>query len=323
MAFRFLAALSLVACTSSAAPKKSHVVVAVTIDWEGAYLADESMGALAEVEQHLPDVPLTHYVSAAYFTKSNADAQVGPRIAGAIRPGDELAVHLHGWASLARAAKVTPKLSPSFISGTEKLLEIEGDDAGFDVDLDVYTVPELRALLRTSRQLLEKTGKPVTSDFRAGGYLGTPKMREAIREEGYAIDSSATEHHQLVGDTGELANRVEEVWPKVAPGTQPFLVDAPDADGPMLEMPIAAVADYASVSRMVQAIEAAHARLAQDPQHDVFVVLAFHQETSPDYGSHIVDVITQVRAKPDIAKDVVFTTVEKAAELARPALSSP
>ena len=91
-------------------------------------------------------------------------------ISGIPRPGDELAMHLHAWKSLATAASIEPKLSPSFLTGTDKLLEFEDGDVGFDTDLDAYTGPELRALLRTSRKLLEQTKLPISKSFRAGGY---------------------------------------------------------------------------------------------------------------------------------------------------------
>ena len=91
---------------------------------------------------------------------------------------------------------------------------------------------------------------PVSKTFRAGGYLGTPKVLQAIREEGYDVDSSATDHRQLDERKDEvLPKRIRQIWPNVETTTQPWLADT--RAGPVLEMPIAAFTDYASAAEMV------------------------------------------------------------------------
>jgi hypothetical protein len=82
-------------------------------------------------------------------------------------------------------------------------------------------------------------------------------------------------------------------------------------------MPIAAVADYVSAGDIADVIESAHERLAKDRSRNVFVVLAFHQETADEFGTRIFEAIQRVRAKPAIAADLTFTTIEKAAEIVR------
>jgi hypothetical protein len=333
-----LVALVLGGCSSSkdskerppASAGKGRVVVALTIDWEGAYLSTEGLEALDELRKGLGPVPLTHFVSAAYFTKAEPDTTVASTIQRAVRAGDELAVHLHAWRSLAQASGLAPKLSPSFLTGTDKLLEFEDGDVGFDTDLDVYGVPELRALLRTSRRLLEQVGVPISKTFRAGGYLGTPKVLQAIREEGYTVDSSATDHRQLDERKDEvLPRRVREIWPSVETTSQPWIVDARDGDarggdargGPLLELPIAAFADYATAAEIVAIFEAAHARLQKEPGRDVFVVLGFHQETGGEFTGRLGEAVGKVRGRRELADELVFTTAADAAERARRALA--
>jgi hypothetical protein len=320
MAFRFwlvltIAVAALAGCPASSSQPRARVVVAVTIDWEGAYLSVDGINALADLREALPGVPLTHYVSAGYFTKPKPDATAATTIAAQVRPGDELAIHLHGWASLAKASGVVPKVSPSFLTGTEKLIDLEDGDTGFDTDLDVYTVPELRAMLRTSRKLVTTTGVAVTKDFRAGGYLGSPKMIEAIREEGYLVDSSATDGRPLAKETDQLPSRLAEIWPGITPASQPYLLPAGDSPAPVVEMPIAGIADYTEAGAMVSAVEAAQKALRAAPGRNVFVVLAFHQETAPEFAPRVVEAIQAIRARADLAADVQFATVEKAAEL--------
>ncbi|HWO26805.1 MAG TPA: hypothetical protein VNO30_49085 [Kofleriaceae bacterium] len=321
-----MAALVLAGCSSSkeapaketpATAGKGRVVVAITIDWEGAYLSTEGLEALDELRKGLGAVPLTHFVSAGYFTKAEPDQTVASTIQRAVKQGDELAVHLHAWRSLAKASGLEPKLSPSFLTGTDKLLEFEDGDVGFDTDLDVYGVPELRALLRTSRRLLEQAGVPISKAFRAGGYLGTPKVLQAIREEGYTVDSSATDYRQLDERKDEvLPRRVREIWPTTETTAQPWLV------GPLLEMPIAAFTDYATADEMVAIFEAAKARLAKAPARDVFVVLGFHQETGGEFTARLGEAMGKVRARKELADVLDFANITDASQRARNALAS-
>ena len=314
----FIAAAAIAGCSSSSSssPPKGRVVVALTIDWEGAYLSPDGLDALDELRKRLGPAPLTHFVSAAYFTKEKPDPAAAGTIKAQVRPGDELAVHLHAWRSLATASSIEPKLAPSFLTGTDKLLEFEDGDVGFDTDLDAYGVPELRALLRTSRRLLETAGLTVSKSFRAGGYLGTPKVLQACREEGFDVDASATDHRQLDELKEEvLPKRIMAIWPKVDTTAQPWLVDVPG--GQLLEMPIAAFADYATAAEIVAIFDAAHARLAKEPGRDVFVGLGFHLETANEFAGRIGDAIEKVRARKELADALVFTTVAGAAERAR------
>lgn len=284
-------------------------------------MSPEGLDALDALRKGLGPAPMTHFVSAAYFSKEKVDPTAVRSIREMVREGDELAIHLHAWRSLAKASGLTPKLSPSFLTGTDKLLEFEDGDVGFDTDLDVYGVPELRALLRTSRKLLEEAKLPISKSFRAGGYLGTPKVLQALREEGFDVDSSATDYRQLDERKDEvLPKRIRAIWPSVETGSQPFLIEGPGAA--LLELPIAAFADYASAAEIAGVIEAAHARLQKDSTRDVFVVIGFHQETAEEFGGRIGEAMAKVRAKKELAGALELVTVTAAAERARRVLGA-
>jgi hypothetical protein len=316
-AARVALALALAACSNDASPSAGRLVVAVTVDWEGAYLSDEGLDALADLRAQLGSTgAMTHFISAAYFTKPSPIAIAQELIVDAIRADDEVAVHLHAWKSLADASGIESRLSPSFFNGTDQLLRFEGDDdVGFDLDLDAYTVLELRALLRTSRRILQDAGLVVSRSFRAGGYLGTPKVLRALRDEGFHVDSSATDHRQLeeYGDT-LLPVRVASTWNQ---GIEPQLV-APEGGGPILELPIAATADYATEDEIAHVLDEAAARLRRAPDRDVFVVLACHQETGAEYCARLSRAIERVRA--NVTDQLHFATIEEAAWRARHAL---
>jgi hypothetical protein len=320
----FVAVMVVGGCSRSSpsrAPAVGQVVVALTIDWEGAYISPDALDALDEFRRGLGPAPLTHFVSAGYFTKDRPDPTAVASLTQAIHKGDELALHLHAWRSLAKASGIEPKLSPSFLTGTDKLLEFEDGDVGFDTDLDAYGVPDLRVLLRTSRRLLEQAHFLVSKTFRAGGYLGTPKVLQAIQEEGFLVDSSATDYRQLDElKDAVLPQRIKAIWPSVDTMSQPWFVAAPG--GPLLEMPIAAFADYATADEIVAVFEAAHARLQHDPARDVFVVVGFHQETAPEFAGRLGEAMTKVRGRRELADGLVFATIEDAAQRARNALTA-
>lgn len=318
-----LLAIAAGGCSRAATtPSRGQIIVALTIDWEGAYFLPEGLDALDETRRRLGEAtPLTHFVSAAYFTKDAPDPKAASILTDEIKKGDELAVHLHGWRSLAKAAGIEPKLSPSFLTGTEKLLEFEDGDVGFDLDLDAYSVPDLRALVRTTRRLLEQTHLPISKSFRAGGYLGTPKVLQALREEGFTIDSSATDYRQLDERKDDvLPRRIRAIWPGIDTTAQPWLVGA--AAGGLLEMPVAAFADYATAAEIVAIFDAAHKRLQQAPERDVFVVIGFHMETAQEFSGRLIEAIDKVRGRPELAGELVFTRLADAAERARRALAA-
>lgn len=311
----YLIILSLAGCSSSSPPAQGRVVVAWTMDWEGADVSPDALDALDQLRQELGPAPMTHFVSVAYFTKDAPEPTAAASLTRAIRPGDELAVHLHAWRSLAKASAITPRLSPSFLTGTDKLLTFEDGDTGFDVDLDAYSVPELRVLLRTSRRLLEQMHLHVSQSFRAGGYLGTPKVLQAVREEGFAIDSSATDARRLGADSQLLARRVQAIWPTVDATTQPWLVSVPG--GELLEMPIAVLADTARADDIVNALDAARAHLQQNPGRDVFLVIGLELETAPDVAGRLREALDRIHGSHALPGSVVFTTLEDAAGRAR------
>jgi hypothetical protein len=308
---------------TSAAQGSGRIVVALTIDWEGAYLSPDGLDTLESVRHSLGDVPFTQFVSAAYFTKLQPDRKVAETIAGQVHPHDELAVHLHAWRSLAKASGIEPKLSPSFQTGDGHLMEFEDGDVGFDVDLDAYGVDDLRALLRTSRRLLEQTHRSVSRSFRPGGFLGTQKVLAAAQAEGYRVDSSATDYRLLRSLQEEqfLANRVHGVWPRVDTASQPFAVHTDS--GEIVEMPIAAFAEYVAPAQIVGLFDSALKRLQASPDRDVFVVLGFHQETAADFASRIVQAMATVRARSELSERLFYTTMSDAGQLARKALPSP
>jgi hypothetical protein len=295
------------------------VHIAVSVDWEGAYFRPESLDALEAFRRENPGVPLTHMISAAYYTKPGADPVEATReIRLALQKGDETGLHVHAWKSLLAASGVQPRNGPSFLDRTGELLRVQ-DDTGFDLDLGVLTVAELRAVMKKSRQILEAERLPLGPSFRAAGWLGTPNVLEAARAEGFTIDSSATDLAWLdEKEVAYLRQRLGQVWSRVDQNTQPFWIET--AAGRMLEMPdTGAMADYLTVIEMEKHVERAAAAVRAAPQRPVFVHLGFHAETADDFAPRLSEALSRLRARDT---PMVFETLSRSAEAARRALEA-
>ena len=295
----------------------ARVVVSVSIDWEGAYFDGDALAALAELRRQHPELPITHFVCPAYYTKPGATAaEVTAALREHMAPGDEVGIHLHVWNSLVESARVPVRSGRSFLTDDGRLMEFE-EDAGFDLEPSIYTASELRAIIATSRRLLETAGFKVAPVFRAGGWLATPSVLEAARAEGLTIDSSAIDAGWLgEGASSEgfevLAEKVRAVWPEVDRTTQPFLIDT--AAGQILEIPDSgAMADHVASEEMEDHVQWA----ADSKKRPVFVHLGFHAETAHRYADLLSRALANLRRR-HVQMELV--TVSRAAELARPTL---
>ncbi|HKE17002.1 MAG TPA: hypothetical protein VKB80_19145 [Kofleriaceae bacterium] len=294
------------------------VHIAISIDWEGAYFRTEALDAVDRFRRDNPGVPLTHMLNAAYYTKADADPTEATReIRLAVKKGDETGLHIHCWKSLLEASGVKMRAVPSFL-GSEGGMVIEGDP-GFDLDLSAFTVAEVRAVMKKSRQILDAEHIAVGPSFRAGGWIGTPGVLEAARAEGFTIDSSATDPAWLDEPEGRaLQARLRQVWSRVDQTTQPFWIDTPA--GRILEMPdTGAMADYLTVPEIQAHVERAVAAVRAAPGRPVFVHLGFHAETADDFAPRVSQALSVLRARKT---PMVFETMSRSAELARRALEA-
>jgi hypothetical protein len=284
------------------APK---VRVTVSVDWEGRDLRETNLKAAERLREAMPDVPLTHFLNAAYFTKKDADAKkVAEAMRRALRKGDETGLHIHAWRSLVEASRVDFRRGPSFWGW-----DVEGDgEVGHEVELEAYAVDELKKIVAKSKAILKDAGFEITPSFRAAGWIAGAKVLEAIRAEGFRIDSSATDstwHDEL--ERYPLRRRIREIWPKVTDQSAPFSIDTPV--GAVVEMPdTCALADYVTADEMVGHLREAVKRLGDK---DLFVHIGFHQETADRYAARVTDAVKAIRKES--GDKVVFETLETAA----------
>ncbi len=306
-----VALLALAACSALPERTPARVRIAISVDWEGRDLAAINLRAFASFRKAHPDVPLTHFLNAAYFTKPDADAAtVTAQIRRVLRPTDELGLHIHPWQSLVEAAGVVFRSEPT-IWGPGRRMRRGRRDAGHEISVEAYAVDEFRAIVRKSKELLAANGFVLGTSFRAGAWLAGPRVREAIRREGFLVDSSATDTawHDEIARTA-LPQMMRAIWPDVTCHTQPFTIETPA--GTLLEMPdTGALADYVTAAEMSGHVNDAAERLGGDR----FVHLGFHQETAARYLPRVIAALRTIKATH--GDRVVFETLTTAADHAR------
>lgn len=210
------------------------VHVAISVDWEGMDLHEDNLPFFNDLREAHPEVPLTHFLNAAYFIKSGVKSIHEWSAYEAFGAADEIGLCINGLRSVVEFAGVQYRSRPNIMSGlenkpdvegshfqeeaasihsvpdspkSERALESEADLAvefelrrheGFDIDIRAYSVDELQAIVSKSKRILEKVGLKVGKSFRAGAWLAGPNVLEAFRREGFRVNSSAVGFDQLL-----------------------------------------------------------------------------------------------------------------------------
>ena len=300
----------LAGCVFQSQPR---VRVAISVDWEGREISAVNLQAFANLRNAHPQVPLTHFLNAAYFTKPEANAaKITAQMLEVVLPKDEIGLHIHPWQSLVEAAGVTFRREPT-IWGNGRRMRVGMRDSGHEISVEAYEPNEFQAIVRKSKEILTANGFALGTSFRAGAWLAGPHVREAIRREGFLVDSSATDtkwHDEL--DDYELPRMMREIWPNVTSRTQPFVIKTPA--GNLLEMPdTGALADYVTAEEMAAHVSDAVAELSDTG--DRFVHIGFHQETAARYVYRVITAIRMMAAKH--GDRVIFETLQQSAQHAR------
>ncbi|MDP6962631.1 MAG: hypothetical protein QGF46_00535 [Planctomycetota bacterium] len=288
--------------------KSPQVRIAVSVDWEGRDLAPENLDAFSNFREAHSDVPLTHFLNAAYFCKPDAiPVEIAASINSVVLDSDETGLHIHPWKSFVEAAGVDFRSGPT-VWGVERPERKNWPDPGHDVSVEAYMVDEFQILVAYSKQVLAQNGFELSNSFRAGAWLAGPRVREAIRREGFLIDSSATDTkwHTKISQFA-LPAMIRDIWPDVTSETQPFFISTPA--GQLLEMPdTGALADYVSAEQMMGHISEAVSRLGDE---DIYVHIGFHLETADKYLSRVTEAISLAKSK--FGEKLKFETLSQSA----------
>lgn len=288
---------------------KGSVIVTMTVDWEGAFLSEAGLQAMESFRADWPKMPLTHFICPAYFTQGGDEVELGAKLKSQLHEGDEIALHLHAWFSLAKAAGLTPRKGPNFYADDSPLMSFDHGDQGYEVALDAYEPAELTSLVKSSLQLFEEHKLGVPTAFRAGGYTATPKVLAAVRSAGLTVDSSATWADWFEESQGRFQEELRRRWPNIEELTQPYGIDT--SAGVIIEVPnTGSFSEYATADEMLGHLQRALAR-SQAEDKPIYVDFGFHQETADEYIAAIGDALYNFRSENPGALE--FSTVTKVA----------
>ncbi len=285
----------LLAGAPEAKAQDCRIHVVVTVDWEGMSLKTKNLQAMEGFRRNHPDVPLTHFLNAAYYTKPNVQSgEVTQMIKQVLRPMDEVGLHIHGWKSLFESAGVKYKQTPTFWGGVAKA---SGHDQGHEVPISAYTPAELRKVIAYSCNTLVGAGFARPSSFRAGGWYATPSVMSALRQEGFKVDHSAVPYAFLDEVQGTpLFKDARKLWSDTTSLSQPYAFST--RYGRMTQVPDnGALADYMTSEEMLQVFRDNVNEFKKNPARSRVVSIGFHQESADEYLSRVDSAIQAIRAE--------------------------
>ncbi|MCX6129832.1 MAG: hypothetical protein NTX25_12330 [Proteobacteria bacterium] len=271
---------------SSLSTAQGKIRIVVSVDWEGRDLQQSNLKAMNAFRQDYPFIPLQHFLNAAYYNKSGAQAsELTAAIQSVLRPGDEHGLHIHAWKSLVEAAGVPFRRTPSFVKEDVDLQRC-GLDCGNDVALTAYSYSELRQLIKFSLDSLESHGFHRAKSFRAGGWQADDTVLSALAAEGITLDSSATYAPYLYTSWGppyHLYDFVAALWPAIRPSSQPYRLNLSNGMS-IIEVPNnGCLADYRTGEEFFASFLTQVKIWKENPARDVYLSIGFHEETAQSY----------------------------------------
>lgn len=287
------------------------LTICITVDWEGQDLSNANLSAMENFRLAFPNLPLTHFICPAYFTRGGAAGPIAAQILRPIQPIDEIGLHVHGWKTLVEGAGVAFIREPTWYEddgdGPEVPYGHDEEDIGHGVPLGLYARDDLVTIFAFANNLLTANHiAPATPvSFRCGGWMAANRVQEAIASSPtMRIDSSATDgpYFQQINDLlqdfgctlGEMipilygpaavaappqyanTHMFAQIGTWVTATTQPFVVPTPQ--GPVFQATDNGVlADYLSGQMIYQRFVDAWNNAAH---HDTVLVVGFHQESA-------------------------------------------
>lgn len=293
--------VGLIILLSSSAQAALRVVVSV--DWEGRNLDPQNLAAMEHFRHDYPNVPLQHFLNAAYYTKVDADPRLTTAaIRSVLREGDEHGLHIHPWKSLVEAAAVKFRTEPAF-RGPLDLSQCD-PDCGHDVNMAAYNEKELQTIIRFSIKKLRQQGFDRPRSFRAGAWQADHHVFRALAREGITLDSSATSAEYLKERWGKslLYPVVGRLWPDTTATSQPYRIELGSGLS-MLELPNnGCLADYVSGEVIAATFQKNVELWKKDKDRDIYISIGFHQETAQKFLPHLRQGIDAIQAMAEREK---------------------
>jgi hypothetical protein len=205
----------------------ASITVTMALLWEGEPLGAANVESLKAFREQFKSLKIVHLISPAYFTRSQKDNRSREsnlqQMRDMIAPEDLAGIYLNGWKSLAEAAQIPFKNSPTFW-GNQLSIKSCLEDCGREVLLTAYTPQEIRKIIKKSRSLFIKQGFGQATLMQVAGHAASPEILAAASAEGITHDFSAiaVDHFNASLKRFPLMNAVNELWNGVGPTMRPF-----------------------------------------------------------------------------------------------------
>lgn len=198
--------------------------IAFTVNWEGRNLL--GVEALTRLRDRLPAIPITHFVSAAYFGRGGDLGQIVDAMRPAFRKHDEVGLLVNPWFSLHGALE---RDVPAVIRGEDPVLDIDypgilaQHDCGYTRVLSAHRRPTLNALIGKSKALLAPLLRSLSQSprvavdamlrgFRAGHGMASDTVLEEVLAAGFVYDASALDALWAQRDTNRVRDSAFGPW---------------------------------------------------------------------------------------------------------------
>lgn len=187
--------------------------VTLAVHWEGRHL--DGVEHLAEARARLlPGVPMTHFVSSAYFARGGDIEAIVDAMLPAFESNDEVALHVPAWRCL-RGSVNGPE--QTVIVGEDPELEVEYPgisaqvDRGYTLPISAYPRPAIEAFIVTSKLLL----RPLLQALLMRRNLGVDRLLRGIRA-GHGMASDVFLASACNTGFAYDASAMDSVWARAA-----------------------------------------------------------------------------------------------------------
>lgn len=329
------------------------IIISITVDWECENF--KNLSDLLELRRRIgKNIPLTHFICPAYFTKGVKKSD--EKIRKAVFSNDEIALHVHSFESLIRASEVEFRTSPDFfhrftpeIEALMKILpkKLQVKNTGRGVPVSAYNYSEIVKILNTSRKILtENFDLDNIYGFRAGGWMCSDTVFDALCNTGFNYDCSAAPpevlshgfaennlgnmHDDYGENFGEFTEYMIKLWgydiqnehilkntyfKNSCPDKYLSIYTQPFKIKSLIEMPNnASMSDYASAKTMRRVLDRGITEFKMGRETPFFLNTGFHQEGNIEFKIPIFEFLNSI--SDEDAEFIEFKTVSEARNLA-------
>ncbi|MBN1916094.1 hypothetical protein JW796_03850 [Candidatus Dojkabacteria bacterium] len=181
-----------------------------TIDWEGMDVSNTFLNQMDQLSKDHHNMPMTHMFNPRIYTAfgpANYNFWTNWVLDRKAKFGDEIAMHMHMWFDMVRAAGVTPR--------TTNAWRKYGN--GRDVPMSEYTYEETKQILDWGIKQFQAHGLGTPVSFRAGGWFANLDNLKAMEAVGFKIDTSGRDGRAW----GDADSPVPSNW-SLGPRTLPY-----------------------------------------------------------------------------------------------------